>query len=322
MKISERITPNPEDAKKVHVVSFSGGRTSAYLVAFMEMMRKTFGWEVHYIFMDTGAEHPKTYEFIKKIVKKWGIEITLLRAKVIDELGQGTTYREISMDELKPDLQPWIDMIKKYGLPTINAPRCTSRMKTEPHDKYCDERWGRGNYETWLGIRIDEPKRLKHWSPTPDLFGQPNPPKRPIRYLAELSKYGKQNILDWWKSQAFDLNLPEYLGNCVFCIKKALPKLIAAAIAERKMGEQFCETLKRDDVRILESNAIQGQEIYRNYISMDKILKQALLSNLDDIEEIIEGNYTFEEDEDTLCAESCEIFSDEFELKFMEYQAA
>ncbi|EQC0334612.1 phosphoadenosine phosphosulfate reductase family protein, partial [Escherichia coli] len=36
-----------------HVVSFSGGRTSAYLVHLMEEQRKA-GNNVCYIFMDTG----------------------------------------------------------------------------------------------------------------------------------------------------------------------------------------------------------------------------------------------------------------------------
>jgi 3'-phosphoadenosine 5'-phosphosulfate sulfotransferase (PAPS reductase)/FAD synthetase len=45
------------------VVSFSGGRTSAYLC---KIMIDKFGKDnVDFIYMDTGAEHPKTYEFIK-----------------------------------------------------------------------------------------------------------------------------------------------------------------------------------------------------------------------------------------------------------------
>ncbi|EKO8531682.1 phosphoadenosine phosphosulfate reductase family protein, partial [Escherichia coli] len=47
-----------------HVVSFSGGRTSAYLVHLMEQRRKA-GENVHYILMDTGCEHPLTYRFIR-----------------------------------------------------------------------------------------------------------------------------------------------------------------------------------------------------------------------------------------------------------------
>ncbi|EJN3583877.1 phosphoadenosine phosphosulfate reductase family protein, partial [Escherichia coli] len=55
-----------------HVVSFSGGRTSAYLILLMEQRRKA-GENVHYIFMDTGCEHPLTYRFIREVVKFWDI---------------------------------------------------------------------------------------------------------------------------------------------------------------------------------------------------------------------------------------------------------
>ena len=64
-----------------HVVSFSGGRTSAYLAYVMEQKRRNDGWDVSYVFMDTGAEHPKTYEFVKNVVEHFGIELTCLRTR-------------------------------------------------------------------------------------------------------------------------------------------------------------------------------------------------------------------------------------------------
>ena len=52
--------------KKVikHIVSFSGGRTSAYLVHLMEKKRIKDGLDVEYVFMDTGAEHKSKFEKI------------------------------------------------------------------------------------------------------------------------------------------------------------------------------------------------------------------------------------------------------------------
>ncbi|WP_149017487.1 phosphoadenosine phosphosulfate reductase family protein, partial [Escherichia coli] len=61
----------------INVVSFSGGRTSAYLLWLMEQKRQA-GEDVHYVFMDTGAEHPKTYEFIRNIVSNWKIDLHCL----------------------------------------------------------------------------------------------------------------------------------------------------------------------------------------------------------------------------------------------------
>ena len=51
-------------------------------------------------------------------------------------------------------------MIQKYGVPYTGGMFCTDRMKLVPFTKYCNEKYGKGNCETWLGIRADEPKRL------------------------------------------------------------------------------------------------------------------------------------------------------------------
>ncbi len=139
------------------VVSFSGGRTSAYLCY---LMIEKFGREnVDFIYMDTGAEHPKTYEFIKNVNREFGLNLTCLRLKINPELGKGNSYSVISVNDLKPDLKPFKDMMSKYGVPYIGGMFCTDRMKLTPYKKYCDDVYGKNNYETWLGIRADEPVR-------------------------------------------------------------------------------------------------------------------------------------------------------------------
>ena len=44
------------------IVSFSGGRTSAYLCSLIKKSHP----DAVFVFMDTGAEHPKTYRFIRE----------------------------------------------------------------------------------------------------------------------------------------------------------------------------------------------------------------------------------------------------------------
>lgn len=85
------------DNSKVQVVSFSGGRTSAYMVWLIESMRKSGEWAapVEYIFMDTGAEHPKTYEFIKKCFEHFGINLTCLRGNFEQPSDKGVTLPDI-----------------------------------------------------------------------------------------------------------------------------------------------------------------------------------------------------------------------------------
>ncbi|MDW5304528.1 hypothetical protein R7J46_19500, partial [Acinetobacter baumannii] len=103
-----------------------------------------------------------------------------------------------------------------------------ARMKTEPFEKYCNDVFGKNNYERWIGIRSDEPKRLP--IEVLEKLGLPihkdaKKQKAGFRYLAEISDFTKEDVLDWWEQQPFDLAITEHLGNCVFCIKKHLNKV-------------------------------------------------------------------------------------------------
>ena len=140
------------------IVSFSGGRTSAYLC---KIMIETFGRDnVDFIYMDTGAEHQKTYDFIRNVNREFGLDLVCLRGDFTRPLGAGVGYSIVDIDSLKPDLLPFTSMISKYGVPYIGGMFCTDRMKLKPFKKYCDHTYGKKNYETWLGIRFDEPSRI------------------------------------------------------------------------------------------------------------------------------------------------------------------
>ena len=277
-----------------HVVSFSGGRTSAYLVHLMEQKRKEEGWDVHYVFMDTGAEHPDTYRFVKEVVRQWGIPLVCLRADIDPRKGKGGTYRIMGIDECCCDLEPWKAITKKYGTPYIRGSFCTDRMKLMPYKKYCDETFGAGNYTTWLGIRVDEPKRLNT--------------KPGYRYLAELSDFDKQDVLDWWKGQPFDLCIEEHLGNCVFCIKKSIWKVALAARDEPELAEDFHNMITSPDVRIVETRKSPSEVMYRGNTSFGQIIQMFPDASRDDLRELILKGRRYDTGS---CTESCEIIAAE-----------
>lgn len=174
----------------INVGSLSGGRTSAYMAVLMVEL----GLNPKFVFMDTTAEHPMTYSFIRNVVKHFDIDLTCLRV-VYGELGSGNTYEEISIDDIGHSLSAWRGMTIKYGNPSVVSPYCTSRMKTEIHDKWCNDKFGKGEYTTWIGIRADETRRAKQ--------------KEGIRYLCDISNFYKQDILDWWKNQPSYYNCTE-----------------------------------------------------------------------------------------------------------------
>jgi len=138
------------------VLSLSFGMTSAF---FSQFIKDKLG-DVDCVFMDTGAEHPKTYKFAKDCNDNFDLNLTSIRLVASPVLGVGNSYEIVNVDSLKTDLTAFNRSMSKYGVPYIGGMMCTDRMKLGPYVKYCNDKYGKGNYETWLGIRIDEPSRI------------------------------------------------------------------------------------------------------------------------------------------------------------------
>ncbi len=295
-----------------HVVTFSGGRTSAYLVWLFEQKRKREKINVEYIYCDTGAEHPGTYKFIKQVVDNWGINLTCLRALVSPEKGIGTTYKVVTLDDCKPDLVPFRDVCLKYGTPHPAAPGCTDEMKSTPSDKYCNDKYGRGNYIKWLGIRIDEPNRIKVVEDQLDMFGggkQVPRKKLPLRYLGQISDMTKQDIMGFWSTQSFDLGIPEELGNCVFCIKKGVNKVALAAKHEPEMAKQFIKMVSDERIPVSASRKSKGMAanvMYRNRMTLQNVIDAYSEISTKELSELVKRGRAYDTGS---CSESCEAMN-------------
>ena len=273
------------------VVSFSGGRTSAYLCSLIKQLHP----DAVFVFMDTGAEHEATYEFIKQVNDYFDLNLICLRTVVSDKWNEGVSYRVVGINEIGDDLQPWRDMCAKYGTPYIHGAFCTDRMKTTPFKKYADDTFGRNNYTTILGIRVDEPKRLR----ARDGFS----------YLADISDFEKQDVLDWWAKMPFDLQIPEHLGNCVFCIKKGINKIALAAKDEPQLADKFIKMINSDDVRIVETRKEPSNTMYRQRMSLESIIDLYAEMPRDKLIKTLRSTF-----ETGSCSESCEAFAEQMDL--------
>lgn len=340
----------------IHVVSFSGGRTSARLVYLMEQKRQKEGWEVVYIYMDTGAEHPKTYDFIRNVVKHFGIDLICLRLLADTPLNSSNHYEVVSPNEIEFDLKPWYQMIQKYDTPMFNMPFCTDRMKTEINKNYCNDRFGRGNYVTWLGMRRDEPSRVFGMKVTNELkkilggnqqalidvldacyLGDSEHVKQEIehlsgtnvtselaelawiaanekqyrgqklRYMAAITDDSKEDVINWWSRQPFDLGIPEHLGNCVFCVKKGLNKVALAAKDEPELARKMIEMIYSPGRRILEKRLpTPFDQMYRKRTTLEGVIKMYEHEEAEDIRARLKGYKA----DDSECSESCEAYAE------------
>jgi hypothetical protein len=274
------------------IVSFSGGRTSAYLC---KIMIETFGRDnVDFIYMDTGAEHQKTYDFIRNVNREFGLDLVCLRGDFNQPLGKGHKYHIVDIENIKPDLEPYRAMVNKYGTPTVASGWCTSRMKEEAHDKYCNDKYGKGNYQTWIGIRADEPKRLGGVGKRDNL-----------RYMSEITDAEKYDVLKFWSKMPFDLGIDEWLGNCVFCFKKSNLKLAAAQRDEPELYIKWLEMIESAPDRN-KKDGRNSMHMYRKQKTLPELIAVFDGSTGQEIKARIRGSKMIDINS---CSESCEVFS-------------
>jgi len=191
------------------LVTVSGGRTSAYK-AIMFKKHYENAYDMTFMFANTGAEHEETLIFVNRVDVEFGLNLIWVEAKVYHGVEKSSGYKVVDFNTASRNGEPFEEVVKKYGLPNQDFLHCTRELKTNPISAYMRE------YQIkrrTLGIRIDEPKRLKKLQPL-------------VLYpLVDLFPMTKEMIAYFWKKQKFDLKISEELGNCVHCHKKSNKKL-------------------------------------------------------------------------------------------------
>jgi 3'-phosphoadenosine 5'-phosphosulfate sulfotransferase (PAPS reductase)/FAD synthetase len=173
------------------VISFSGGRTSGYMLR--RILDEGLRPDVHILFADTGRERVETYEFIRACAHRWAVAI-----EWVERPGQFT--------QLITDRQ---------YLPNPIARFCTSMLKLQPIRAAMIAH----GYDHWLnvvGIRADEPARVAR------LRGRTDPSWDVELPLADAGVTAA-DVLRFWQAQPFDLALAPGHSNCDLCFLKSYP---------------------------------------------------------------------------------------------------
>ena len=77
--------------------------------------------------------------------------------------------------------------------------------------------WKKNDYETAIGIRLDEPRRVRKEAAKRDRIVYP---------LVDWEPTDKQDVLAFFEDFDWDLKIPEHDGNYVRCFKKSDNKLL------------------------------------------------------------------------------------------------
>lgn len=282
-------------------ISFSGGRTSAYMTKWLLDNKSNDYDEIVILFANTGLEHEKTLDFINQCDVNFGFKTVWLEVVVNPEFGKGSRHLITNYKNAKRKGEPFEAVIKKYGIPNAPAPFCTRELKLAPMRSYIKSLgWKKGEYKTAIGIRADEMDRVNA------KFEELN-----IIYpLAEEHRMSKQMIINWWSKQDFDLKIPEHYGNCVSCWKKSRRKLLT--IAQDK-PEYFDFFIKMERLHGKAGNHTHNEErkFFRNRESGLEILKAAkqpfIRFDPNDTDKTLDLFDTFM-DSANGCSESCEVY--------------
>ena len=218
--------------KEMVFVSFSGGRTSAFMAKWL-IDNKSDEFDLRFVFANTGLEHPKTLEFIHRCDQEWGLNLAWVESVVHKEYRKGPTFKIVDFYSASRNGEPYELLSSIEGLPCPTRPICSDRLKSAPLIKYKNS-FSKKSISA-IGIRIDEIDRMS-----------PRFQKEKIIYpLISMRPTTKSEVLDWWKGQPFDLEISEHLGNCVTCWKKSDRKLMTIAKNEPQFFDCYARIEKK-----------------------------------------------------------------------------
>jgi len=203
-------------------ISFSGGRTSAYMLWRVLQSNNGLPDEAKVIFANTGKEMEETLCFVERCGKEWGVEIHWVERR-FNEIG----FERVNFETASRNGEPFESLIRHRNyLPNPVSRICTSELKIRTQAKYLaslnlfdGEPYSAIEHLSWVGIRADESRRAAKIA---------DKSRIPL-WSAGVTK---KIVGDFWRSQPFDLELPNINGvtmhgNCDLCYLKGGSQILS-----------------------------------------------------------------------------------------------
>ena len=132
------------DAKARHIVPLSGGKDSTALAVYLSQTYPELSFE--YVFSDTGAELPETYEYFERLEHVLGVTVTRVSALELLDVPE------------KPGRTPFDIVLYEHFAGFLPSPRsrwCTRMLKIHPFERHI----GTDHAYSYIAIREDEDRQ-------------------------------------------------------------------------------------------------------------------------------------------------------------------
>ncbi|SDD94374.1 Phosphoadenosine phosphosulfate reductase family protein [Bradyrhizobium brasilense] len=222
---------NPYRIEGPALISFSGGRTSAYmlfqiLLAFDGKLPP----DIYVVFANTGREREETLRFVYEVQTRWNIRIHWVE-------WTPAGFVEVGYNSASRNGEPFKALIgEKQFLPNAVTRFCTQELKIRTMRDFMRA----AGYDHWvnaIGLRYDEGSRVLKALARNEAGKERFTTVMPMaRAATKVTKRG--HIMPFWFGegvdrvpnpiplapdlpQGFDLGLQDYEGNCDLCFLKA-----------------------------------------------------------------------------------------------------
>jgi 3'-phosphoadenosine 5'-phosphosulfate sulfotransferase (PAPS reductase)/FAD synthetase len=243
-----------------YLLSFSGGRTSSYMVDRLLNECPDVADNCVIAFCNTGREHDATLDFVRQCNERWNGRVIWLEYSRADKFRQVDYDSAHRISDPAGRVSPFEELIAQRGfLPNVFIRYCTQELKVRVIKNYLRS-IGWKHWTNVIGIRADEPRR---YSAVKEMETK----ERWLNWYP-LYHWGvtKGDVLAFWQAQPFDLRIPDYMGNCDLCMLKGIGKKLSILRAGPQTGEWWM----RMEEKI-------GGRFHKNY-SIHHLMERSALS--------------------------------------------
>lgn len=210
------------------VISFSGGRTSGYMLwRILQAHGGRLPDDVFVAFANTGREELATLDFVQACSDRWNVPIVWLE---YDGKADGKKlYKVVDYATASRNGEPYAQLISDRNyLPNAVARFCTTELKIRVMHRYIREVRGWEDWVSCVGLRADEPRRVARLRARK---GGETPDEEAIAPLADAG-VDVAEVGRFWSESPFDLALPNMNGrtmhgNCDLCFLKGAGQVLA-----------------------------------------------------------------------------------------------
>jgi 3'-phosphoadenosine 5'-phosphosulfate sulfotransferase (PAPS reductase)/FAD synthetase len=216
------------------VVSFSGGRTSGYMLRhILDAHGGTLPPDVLVVFCNTGKERPETLDFVERCSAEWGVPVVWLEYTSTPREGERVKTRNGRLE------RPYVPAARvvNYATASRNGEPLERiiedrRMLPNPVGRFCTvegkiltlirylESLDWSGWTNVVGFRADEPERVRKL-----LAADRRHSDEDLAFPLHVAGATRADVIAFWAAHPFDLGLRDHEGNCDLCFLKGAGKI-------------------------------------------------------------------------------------------------